>query len=254
MLGPQSQIWPLAVGCARHHHGLRWQPKPLRLVWPQWQHGLQTSTWPQEPTQTTISIKPSVATRGMDINTNPSYNGTMDPDLAFSGITGLNIKWPQVAALATHISLFLTALTSQSLLLSTVHELLCFSFSPVSPPHACSSWLHLPARLLGTSQAQGCFLPAQPLGAGPHDILMTKSPLIKSLLTTVPFIYSCTSPNPKCSPTTLPPNLNYPIRNLNLLLAGLLSLPLETAHDSMKLFSLASVQLWWSQSLIKPYN
>lgn len=45
-MAPQLQLRP---GC---HHGFRWQHRPLRSVWPQWQYDPQMPTWCQVSTQT----------------------------------------------------------------------------------------------------------------------------------------------------------------------------------------------------------
>lgn len=53
----------------------------------------------------------------MNFNIVPSYNRIMDLDMTLSGSTGTDITWPQVAAQATPIILFLT--TSSTFLHST---------------------------------------------------------------------------------------------------------------------------------------
>lgn len=58
--------------------------------------------------------------------------------------TGETSLWPRVAGQATHIRLFLSTLESPVASLFRLLKLFCFSFSPISPPHTCTSqWLLL---------------------------------------------------------------------------------------------------------------
>lgn len=69
-----------------------------------------------------------------DMNTDHSFSRAKDPDLVLGCRKVLSITQTQVAAWATNISLFLTAVESSIPLLSTVHKTFYF-LSPVSPPY-----------------------------------------------------------------------------------------------------------------------
>lgn len=82
-----------------------------------------------------------VVTWAMDIDTVPCCRKAMDPDIVFlGGSTGLGqiSPWPQVTVQASHTRLFFIAFESAIPPRFIVHKLLCFSFSPISPPHPCS--------------------------------------------------------------------------------------------------------------------
>lgn len=66
------------------------------------------------------------------INTDSGCSRTADPDMALGHSTGRDLAWPEVAAWATHISLFLIAITSSAPFLSAMHGSLRFSFSPIA--------------------------------------------------------------------------------------------------------------------------
>lgn len=66
--------------------------KAMRLVWPWWQHGPQTPTWPQVADQTgAICKQPSVVTRAMDIKSDPCCCQAMNPDMVLGSSLGLDV-------------------------------------------------------------------------------------------------------------------------------------------------------------------
>ena len=84
VVGPRTQTWSLAAAESVCHHCHRWQFRPLRTAWPQWQCGPQTLTWPQ-----TSGIHMTFCgNRYLNIKTDPGCSMATDPDMAPSYSSG----------------------------------------------------------------------------------------------------------------------------------------------------------------------
>lgn len=98
-----------------HQHGPWWQSRPGHPhgLWGQYEPWTSTQTPTAAWSQT--QLWPSAA----------AQNGTS--------------PWPQVSGQTTNMKLFLSTLTSPALSLFIMLKPLCFCFSPISPPHTCTS-------------------------------------------------------------------------------------------------------------------
>lgn len=139
-LGPQTSTQTQLQQYHTPRHGPWQQLGPgwiitsLRSVWSWMEHGpwLGASVWPL------------VSTWVMDVNIEPGWGRTTDPDMADGSIPCQDITLVPGGNQATNNSLFLTAFASSVLSLSRAHKLFCFSSSPISPPHTYSSYWYAP--------------------------------------------------------------------------------------------------------------
>lgn len=112
--------------------------EPQTQTWPWAAAGAQMSPWPELTVKAThmcmvpaaakpldinmVSDNRHLSVKATNINTDPSYSRATDIDTALS-CTSTNIAWPQVAVWVTHVTLFLTTISSTVMLLFIVMAL-----------------------------------------------------------------------------------------------------------------------------------
>ncbi|KAL6092601.1 hypothetical protein STEG23_028835 [Scotinomys teguina] len=123
--GHSDQHGPSGHMALGQQHGHRFQPRPRTSVWPM------------------------VATQATDINMDPGYYRTIDPDKVLSSSPGPVLTMAPGGGGSTAHSDWHGP--SDNMALGHQHGLsiFCFSFSPVSPPHYISTYLPGAARPVG---------------------------------------------------------------------------------------------------------